>query len=428
MKPLLIITYYWPPSGGPGVQRWLKWVKYLPSLGIEPIVLTVDPRLATYPVKDNSLLKEVPDDVKVFYTSTREPFGVYQKLFRKKQIPYSGFANEDKEQGMLTRFVRFLRGNLFIPDARKGWNRCLIPEAERIIKQYDIRNFVTSSPPHSTQLAGMKLKKKMPHLNWIADMRDPWTDIFYYDKMLHLPFVKKIDQRMEKRVLEKADHVTTVSYYLKDLFDKKTHNIPQKDIHVITNGFDPDDFIFNINPSLPNKLFTITYTGTLTSDYELSGFAKAIQKMDDKNKDFMLRFVGAINRRWRNVFQPFLKNRMEIIDHVDHSQAIQYMAGADMLLLVIPRIKNNEGIVTGKIFEYIACGKPVMGIGPVDGDAAGILHESGAGKMFDYNDHEGIFQFITGCRTGKRNLKTEPERIKTWSRPHQLKKWIALLK
>jgi glycosyltransferase involved in cell wall biosynthesis len=397
-------------------------------MGIDPIVLTVDPDLATYPLKDTSLLKEVPEGLKLFYTPTREPFGVYQKLFRKKKIPYSGFADEDKEEGLLTRFVRFIRGNLFIPDARKGWNKCLIPEAVRIIKEYNIQNLVTTSPPHSTQLAGLTLKKMIPHLHWIADLRDPWTDIFYYDKMYHLPFVRKVDLNMEKNVLQKADHVTTVSYFLKDLFSKKIQTKIDQKIHVVTNGYDPEDFAFKTQPYSKNKSFTITYTGTLTADYDLGGFAKAIMRMTDQNRDFEMRFVGSISPRWRKEFQLLLKNRLDIIDHVDHRQAIQYMTGADMLLLVIPRIKNNEGIVTGKIFEYIASGNPVLGIGPLEGDASGILNDSGAGKMFRYGDYDSIFQFISDCQNGKVQLKKNNEKIEYWSRAHQLQKWVGLLK
>ncbi|MFW6350960.1 MAG: hypothetical protein ACOC2E_01110 [Bacteroidota bacterium] len=268
----------------------------------------------------------------------------------------------------------------------------------------------------------------MPQLHWIADLRDPWTDIFYYDKMYHLPFVRKVDLSMEKKVLHKADRITTVSYFLKDLFSKKMQGKIDQKIHVVTNGFDPEDFAMKTFSPSGNKLFTITYTGTLNADYDLNGFAKAIMKMTDENRYIEMRFVGSISPRWQKEFQLLLKNHLNIMDHVDHGQAIQYMVGADLLLLVIPRIKNNEGIVTGKIFEYIASGNPVLGIGPVEGDAAGILHDSGAGKMFDYNDHESIFQFISDCQTGKVHYKFDNEKIKYWSRPYQLQKWVGLLK
>ncbi|MFW5757771.1 MAG: hypothetical protein ACOCYO_03730, partial [Bacteroidota bacterium] len=256
----------------------------------------------------------------------------------------------------------------------------------------------------------------------------PWTDIFYYDKMYHLPFVRKIDMGMEKKVLHEADQVTTVSYFLKDLFCQKMQNKTDHKIHVVTNGFDPEDFPLKTTSPSDNQVFTITYTGTLTADYDLNGFAKALMRMIDENRDISMKFVGAISPQWQKEFQLLLKNRLEVVNHVAHKQAIQYMTDADMLLLVIPRMKNNEGIVTGKIFEYLASRKPVLGIGPVQGDAARILLDSGAGKMFHYSDHESIFQFISGCQSGKISCKANIDKIHYWSRPQQLQKWIGLLK
>jgi len=274
MKRVLILTYYWPPSGGPGVQRWLKFVKYLPHFGYEPIVLTVDPQKATYPVLDKSLLIEIPENLRIYHTSTREPYGLYKKLFRKKQVPYSGFANETGN-GPINAVSRFIRGNLFVPDARIGWNRYAISRAIELIEKCQIETFITTSPPHSTQLAGVEIKNIFPQIRWIADLRDPWTDIYYYDKMLHLPWVKKKDLRYEKKVLEKADVIITVSDFLQNLFTEKFNDVAAKDkIKVITNGFDPDDFK-DIKSVRNTDSFTVTYVGTIADNYNLNGFIKA---------------------------------------------------------------------------------------------------------------------------------------------------------
>ena len=181
MKKILIITYYWPPSGGAGVQRWLKYSRYLPDNQIQPIVVTVDPQKASYPVIDNSLLYEVPSSVKVHFTDTFEPFEMYRIVSRKNQIPFAGFANEGKLT-MFKKFVRFIRGNFFIPDARIGWNKYAFAKCCALIEKENIDTILVTSPPQSSQLIGLRLKKKYK-LKWIADVRDPWTDIYYYDKL-----------------------------------------------------------------------------------------------------------------------------------------------------------------------------------------------------------------------------------------------------
>ena len=181
-KKVLIITYYWPPCGGAGVQRWLKFAKYLPGYGWEPYVLTVDPDYAEYPVTDTDLLNDVHPDLFVFYTKAPKTlFQLYKKITGRKVMPYGGFSNENKP-GFFDKFMRFIRGNFFLPDPRRSWNRELIKKAEEIIKTKDVNIVITSSTPHSTQLAGMKLKKRND-ITWIADIRDPWPDIYYHVKL-----------------------------------------------------------------------------------------------------------------------------------------------------------------------------------------------------------------------------------------------------
>ena len=177
MKKVLIISYYFPPSGGSGVQRWLKFVKYLPEFGYEPIVLTVDPTVASYPQIDATLLQDIPSLVRVERTTTREMLSLYKRVSPTKEIPYGGFANENT-QGLFSTISRFIRGNFFLPDPRRGWNKFAYKKACELIEQEQIDTVITTSPPHSTQLIGLKLKKRFPSIQWIADLRDPWRDIF----------------------------------------------------------------------------------------------------------------------------------------------------------------------------------------------------------------------------------------------------------
>ena len=195
MKKVLIITYYWPPSGGSGVQRWLKFSKYLPEFGIEPIVLTVDPDFATYPSIDTTLELEVSDSIRVYRTKAKNPLEVYQKI-RRKPAPQSGFAGE-KKSGLLDKIFRFIRGNVFLPDARIGWNPYAFEKAKQLIKELNINTVITTSPPHSTQLIGLRLKKEFT-IQWIADLRDPWTEIYYNKELFRTNWAERQDAKMEK--------------------------------------------------------------------------------------------------------------------------------------------------------------------------------------------------------------------------------------
>ena len=240
MKKVLIITYYWPPSGGAGVQRWVKFAKYLPDFGIEPIILTVDPAFASYPIRDESLKDDISESLTVYHTKSKEPFGLYKKLTNKKEIPHAGFANESVPSFM-QKISRAIRGNFFIPDARKGWNAYALEKALELIKTHGIETVVTSSPPHSTQLIGLKIKQKTG-IHWVADLRDPWTDIYYYKQLYYSKWAKAIDKKYELQVIHAADNIVVVSEDLKRIFTEKLTSSTKDNVKVIPNGFDEDDF------------------------------------------------------------------------------------------------------------------------------------------------------------------------------------------
>ncbi len=425
MEKILIITYYWPPSGGPGVQRWLKFARYLPQLGYEPLIITVSPQQANYPVLDASLEKEVPPELKVYHTATLEPYSVYKRISGRQQAPYSGFTNE-KKSGLFSAISRFIRGNLFVPDARVGWNRYALAQARELIKEYNIQKLITTSPPHSTQLVGKQLKKELPHIQWIADLRDPWTDIFYYRMMLHLPFIRKRDLEMEKQVLRNADKVITVSDYIRKKFREKIPHTQADKISVITNGFDPDDFEYTPRDSSRDG-FTIAYIGTMTDEYELSGFLQALSYLKEAvgNKIF-LEFTGSVSEKWKSILSQQREVRVQMSGHTDHQTAIKRMQSADLLLLAIPLLEHNEGIVTGKIFEYMASGRPVIGVGPPHGDAAALLARTRSGKMFNYMDVPGIRSFIEARISDRASWKPHQEQINAFSREELTKQLIQL--
>lgn len=428
----MIITYYWPPSGGAGVQRSLKFVKYLTSFGIEPIVITVDPNQATYPILDESLLKEVSDDVKVIRTRSFEPLKVLAAVKGKDNIPHGGFANTNKES-ITQKTLRFIRGNFFIPDARKGWVRFAVNAASDLIEKEKIDTVFVSSPPHSSQLIGLELKEKY-NVRWIADMRDPWTDIYYYDDLLHTALSAKIDANYEKKVLESADAVISVSEPINAMFLEKSDKLDPKKFHVIPNGYDETDFDATLRSE--GKHFQLTYVGTMADNYHPSilfrSIKKLMQEFNGTEKAIRLTMVGssaaAINQL---MLETALEQEAEFISHVDHSTAINYMQKADVLLLVIPDVKDNEGILTGKLFEYLACKKPIIGLGPAKGKAKKIVNECQAGELYERNQEEELYTHLnslyTDWKAGKQFAVNESE-IKKYSRRELSRELAELLK
>lgn len=420
MKKVLIITYYWPPGSGAGVQRWLKFSKYLPSFGWEPVILTVDPDYAAYPAIDNSMNSEVPQGLKVYKTKATDYFRFYSR--DKSKVPSSGFAT-DEGKGLFNWMTKFIRGNFFIPDPRKGWNRYAFIKACELLENGDIRNVITTSPPHSTQLIGLDLKKKYPHLKWIADLRDPWTDIYYYNQFHPTSISKRIDLNYEKRVLKSADAIITVGKSLKELFALKVPGISEK-TEIVTNGYDAGDFS-GLRATKPD-VFTISYIGTLSDSYPLKGFLKALDLLGSDTTDFRLKFVGFVSKRQKEqILETNSASKSEFIPYADHPTAIRHMLSSSVLLLIIPDHHSNKSIITGKLFEYLASGKTIICLGPVAGDAALILNDCGQGKTFGYDDSAGILEFIKDLISNPgMTVKISPE---IYSRENLVKKVVSLL-
>lgn len=387
MQRVLIITYYWPPAGGPGVQRWLKFAKYLPEFGVEPIILTVDPTKATYPLQDKSLLAEIDPKLEVYRTDTFEPFGAYQKTTGRKEVPFSGFANESDKPGPRQKLAKFIRGNFFLPDARKGWNKYAFKKAKQIIEQKGIQTVITTGPPQSTHLIGKRLKRQF-QLNWIADFRDPWTDIYYYNELYPTALAKQIDKGMERAVIEQANVISTVSADMKRLLSSKTQNKADEQFAVLPNGFDEHDFSEWKEPN--NEAFTISYVGTLTHKYRIEGFLNAVEELSKQGRAIKLVFAGKQDEIVQKQLAKLKYAQVELPGYVAHAQALKMLEQSDALLLAIPDLPDNKGILTGKLFEYLAAKRSIICLGPTDGDAANIIEKANAGFTFDYTDKAGI--------------------------------------
>jgi len=426
MNKVLIITYYWPPSGGAGVQRWLRFSKYLPRFEWEPVILTVDPAYAAYPVTDDSLLLGLPSSVKIYKTPATDFFSIYKN--NKSKIPSAGFANSTEDR-LLGKLMRFVRGNFFIPDPRRGWNKYAFRKACTIIESEGISHVITTSPPHSTQLIGLKLRKKYPGIKWIADLRDPWTDIYYYSQFYHTFIAREIDRRYEKKVLKGADLIITVGNSLKSHYSGKLPGIENK-IEVITNGYDEDDFAEFTSEKI--STFTISYIGTLSDSYPIAGFLDALNSKEETSINYCLKFIGTVAPKQQQlILSKVDRSGVEFIPYVDHKKAITYMYNSDLLLLIIPDHSSNKSIITGKLFEYIASGKPIICLGPVDGDAGDIITSCKSGKIFGYNDLEGISDYIKESsqnRASTVNNLTPNDLIKNFSGKSLTSKLIQLIR
>ena len=409
MKKILIITYYWPPAGGPGVQRWLKFAKYLPENGWEPIILTVDENYASYPQKDSSLLDEV-SGVEVHKTKSFEILNLYSSLNKDKQVPYGGFSNEGNPS-FLKKVSRFIRGNFFIPDPRKGWNSYAYSEAKRIIEEQEIDIVVTTGPPQSTHLIGLKLKKNNVVKKWIADFRDPWTDIFYYNKFYPTKLSLSIDRKYERLVMLNSDVLITVSEGFKQLFCNR-YDVSDK-FHVISNGYDGIDFEDKGNSiDISNE---IVYTGTISNDYPLN----SIIEIAKSTEAFKFKFIGSVPEELKELVEKEgLQEKFTFKGTVSHSEAIEEMTRAALLLLLVPEIPQNEGIVPGKVFEYIHAQRPILAIGSENGDLSKILNDTKSGKLVDFSDIDGLKELIRKFEKDYINgaLKVESIDIEKFSR------------
>jgi glycosyltransferase involved in cell wall biosynthesis len=331
----------------------------------------------------------------VHRTDTTEPFEYYKKLTGKKEIPFSGFANQKEKDTIADKVFKFVRGNLFIPDARVGWNKHALKKADELLQGGAYKAILTTSPPHSTQLIGLKLKKQY-NLPWIADLRDPWTNIHYYDQLQHTALAKRLDEKYERQVLEQADAIIVTSEDTKRLFLNKPVTVNPDKIHLIPNGYDEDDF--NIPSKPPTDELLITYTGTITESYNIDVFLKVLSHMMSVHSEinYKLRFVGQVSEGVKKRIQKAgVLGITEFIPYVPHEKAIQYLMESTVLLLAIADVDTVYANVPGKLFEYLASNKPIICLGPVHSDTDRIIDECGAGRLFHYTAYDLMVDHMT---------------------------------
>lgn len=424
MKKVLIITYYWPPSGGAGVQRWLKFTKYLREYGWEPVIYT--PENPESPNTDSSLEKDVPKNLTVVKTKIWEPYNFYKVFIgqKKDQKINAAFLTESKKPKKFEKIAVWIRGNFFIPDARKFWVKPSVKYLESYLKQHPVDAVISTGPPHSMHLIALGLKRKL-NIPWMADFRDPWTNIDFYSKLMLTSFADHKHKRLELEVLKEADVVTCVGKTwldeLAQIYNSQYTNHHSAKFRFISNGYDPDDY--SDEKVEADKKFSIVYIGTLDKSRNPGILWKTLSDIVKKNSSFandlQIKLVGKTDIA---VTEDIEKNEllpyMEKIPYLTHAEVTQVQKKSQVLLLLINNTPNAMGITTGKFFEYLAAKRPILCIGPKGGDADKILAETKGGLISGYEDSEtletNILYFYNKYKQG--NLPCESVNIEKYSR------------
>ena len=380
---MLIISYYWPPSGGPGVQRWLKFVKYLPEFNIEPILFI--PKNANYPLLDKSLSDDVNKDLKVIQFPITEISGFLPR-FKFLNSVRSGNISKPHNQSLLQKIIFFIRGNLFIPDMKIFWKSSSVNFLSDYLPKNNIDTIITTGPPHSVHLIGLELKRKL-NINWISDFRDPWVKLNYLNRFHLLPFSRKSHISLRNKVLINSNAVIVTSERLKDLFSNITSNI-----YKITNGF---DYIIKEN-NLDNK-FSISHIGSLYPERNPKFLWDSLEELFEGSfkKDLQINFIGNTSEKIKKeLSRRKFHNHVRFYDYVDYNRALELMCSSQALLMIEVNDEESSYAIPGKLFDYLNSKRPIISIGPNISEVSEILNNTNSGRFFNYHDKRNLKLYI----------------------------------
>ena len=423
MKRALVITYYWPPAGGPGVQRWLKFVTYFKDFGIEPVVFIPDN--PHYPLQDKSIVSEIPEGIEIIRFPIKEPYGFAKIFSKKKTNQVSSGIITNKNQSVLEKLLLWIRGNFFIPDARIGWVKPAVGFLKEYLDKNDMDIVISSGPPHSLHLIGMALKEELG-IKWVADFRDPWTTIHYHQSLRLNKRAQKKHLKLESKVLNNSDLVVVTSARTKKEFQKIT-SVP---IEVISNGY---DILEKIEPNLDAQ-FSIVHIGSLLTNRNPELLWEILSELKDENKVFsknlLIKLVGAVSEDVLESLAALgLTENYKTLGYVSHQEAIQIQHDAQVLLLVEMDSPETKSIIPGKLFEYVAANRPILAIGPEGSDVEGIIKETNTGVYFKYTDKKKLKQQLQLYYEAylKANLNVNSKNIEKYSRSALTKSLSTIL-
>jgi glycosyltransferase involved in cell wall biosynthesis len=433
---ILLLNYYWPPCGGPAVQRWLYIIKYLSELGFECHVLTVDPQKAYYQTLDYSLNSQIPRSTKVYHSKSRNFLGFYSKWFNKGQVPSPAIG---EAKGWKEKIARFIRGNFFLPDPRKGWNPYALSKALQIIKQNQIEVVFTAGPPHSTHLVGMALKKQTS-VFWVADLHDYWTNIAYLENFYRTSLAEWIDNRLERSVLLNSDAVMTHCESSKRYFSQK-HGLSLEKIRVHSIGFDEELFeaakSVKPRPAQPKTEFIIAYTGTIAGFYGADAIfaAMSLAKKNWISTKIKLVLVGKTDYAIQSMPKKYdLETEVEFLGYKSHRESVEVLLQSHALFLVNPICEAERIHVPGKLYEYLAAQKPIINLAPLDSEVAQIILDCKAGKTFLRSQIQEIANYLIELAQQSslgQNFEVRQEKIEKYGRKaetYEMAKWIKSLR
>lgn len=423
MKKVLIITYYWPPAGGPGVQRWLKFVKYFREFGVEPIVYV--PENPNYPLVDDSFVSDIPSDIEIIKFPIKEPYGLAKLFSKKKTKQISSGIISAKKTSIIEKLMLYVRGNFFIPDARIGWVKPSVKFLSDYISKNSIDAIITTGPPHSLHLIGLELKRQI-NLKWIADFRDPWTTIHYHKSLRLNSNSQRKHKELESLVLNTADRIVVTSFTTKKEFEQ----IARTPIEVITNGY---DFVPEVNKRI-DEYFSISHIGSLLSERNPEILWSVLKSISEENisfrNDLKLKFAGAVSDEVKESLQEnnLLSNTI-FKGYVSHNEAIELQTSSQVLLLVEIDSDETRAIIPGKLFEYLVAKRPIIALGPKGSDIQNIIKETNSGEFFDYSKKNELKTKILAYYHAYKNgdLFVIPHEINQYSRRELTKKMAGVI-
>lgn len=390
MKKVLIISYYWPPSGGVGVLRCLKFSKYLRQFGWEPIVYA--PSNANYLLFDYSNLKDIPADIEALKYPIWEPYKLFKILSGRKKDDPTDPVHVRQKKSFIDDFSIWVRGNFFIPDARCLWIKPSVKFLKNYLEDHPVDAIFTDGPPHTNTMIGQKLSTELT-IPWLADFQDPWTQADYYRLYKIAKWADNRHKKMEQRVFKTAHKITIASpSWAKDL-----EKIGAQQVDVLYYGFDEDDFR-KVTPQIDSD-FTITHTGLFSNDRNPEVFFNVLKDLKNEipafNERLKLNFAGNIDLTVRkSIVKTGLQQNFNDLGFVDREKAIQLIVNAQLLLLPLNKAENADGRIPGKFYEYLRATRPILCLGPQNSDVARILNEYEAGESIEYEYYEHIKAYI----------------------------------
>lgn len=427
MLRVLIITYYWPPTGGSGVQRWVKFSKYLPEFGVQPVIYT--PENPERQSVDHSLENDIRDDVKVIKRPITEFYSIYRFLSGKKSQAGGGDVNpiNGQKKSLLQKIFLAIRGNLFVPDPRITWVRPSVRFLKKYLEENPVDVIVSTGPPHSMHLIAKEVSKAMD-IPWVADFRDPWTKIFYFKHLPMLPFIKRKHDRLEKMILDSADRVVAVT----SLVQEDLMSMTDTPVELITNGYDESDFEQIVEP---DKYFNVTHTGLFANDGNPDMLWKVLADNCKENEEFdkllRIRLVGKTDKEIIDSIRKHgLYEKLVDLGYQSHQVAVREQKNATVLILPLRKEPEYKQVLPGKLFEYLASLRPILGIGDTDGAMSSVINDARAGVVADWNDEAKIDSFIERAwmRFKGGNEDNSVENIEQYSRKALSEKMARLLK